>query len=70
MTVDANLLETIGGLSGAGVLAFIVVGFMRGWIVTKREHDNCVADAIYWRDRAIRALEAAETAVNGTRGTA
>lgn len=57
-------LQTAGAV---GVLAFVVAGFLKGWIVTGKAHDRVLAE----RDRALeimyrqaevaqRALEAAE----------
>ena len=66
-TGDPLLDWLASNASAVGVLAFLVVALIRGWIVTGREHDRVMTE----RDRAIdlvykqaeatsRALELAE----------
>lgn len=59
---DLNIIEAIGSLSATGLLILAVVALLKGWVVTKREHDGCRQMVDFWRDRALAALEAAETA--------
>ena len=71
-TGDPLLDWLANNASAVGVLAFLVVGFIRGWIVTGRECDRITAE----RDRAMeivfaqaeatrRALEVAEKTSGG-----
>lgn len=57
---DITLVDAISGLSGAALLVLAIVAFLRGWIVTGREHDTCRDDVDFWRTRALRALDAGE----------
>lgn len=69
---DPLLDWLINNASAVGVLALLVVGFLRGWIVTGREHTRVISE----RDRAMelvytqaeataRALEIAEKKSGG-----
>lgn len=71
-TGDPLLDWIVQNASAIGILAFVIVGLIRGWLVTGREHDRVLSE----RDRAIdlvyaqaeataRALEVAEKVRSG-----
>jgi hypothetical protein len=72
-TGDPLLDWLVNNASAIGVLSFLVIAFIRGWIVTGREHDRVLDE----RDRALelvytqaqatsRALDVAETKVKAS----
>lgn len=40
-------------LTVAGFCLFLVICFIKGWLVTKAQHSEVVADRDFWRDQAV-----------------
>jgi hypothetical protein len=59
-SLDKLLSGTVGAVS---VLSFIVVAFMRGYIVPRVFYDKLAEERDYWRSVADRALTAVEKVV-------
>ena len=56
-------------LNDGGVLALLVlavVGFARGWFVSRREYDELEKDRNWWRDVAMTSVRLGEAAVTTT----
>jgi hypothetical protein len=53
-TGDPLLDWVVNNATAVGLLAFMVVGFIRGWIVTGRENARVIAE----RDRALEIVYA------------
>lgn len=51
------LLDFLLQAGAAGVMAFVIIGFLRGWIVTGRELAKAQADKEVIREERDRALE-------------
>lgn len=53
-TGDPLLDWVVNNATAVGLLAFMVVGFIRGWIITGRENDRVIEE----RDRALEIVYA------------
>src|SRR6476646_77898 len=68
-----GLINTLAGLTGTGVMAFLIWLWLSGKIVTRRELDATKASEVEWKDMALsliemnrRATGTAERAVTAT----
>lgn len=60
----ADLEKLLSGTVGAvGVLTFVVLAFVRGYIVPRPFYDEIVRDRDFWRSVADRTLTAVEKVV-------
>jgi len=61
---DVQLAELIEQLPAVGMMALVIVGFVKGWIVTKVRFEEMREDRTFWRETALKALGVAEQAAN------
>ena len=52
MTVD-DLVHIIQSGGGIGVAAFIIIGFLMGWIVPGHVYDDCKVSRDQWQKQAL-----------------
>lgn len=60
---DAQLVHWISSAGALGILAFVLVALMRGWLVTGRTHERVLTERNRLLELALTSTRAAERAV-------
>lgn len=65
---DYGLLDLIQSGGVVGILVFIVIALLRGWVFTRNAYMDVVRERDGWRAIALHGMKVSEKAVDALKG--